>query len=91
MMAMLKENHGPFDGTDGDAWVASVDNAGLIWQQCIGGSSKDDAHCIIRTSDGGYAVTGHAESLDGDFSDKPDGHFGFVVKLDNGGNIIWKQ
>jgi hypothetical protein len=88
--------HGPFITGIlhyGDAWIGSVDNAGLIWQRCLGGSEMEAATCVIKTSDGNYVATGWTNSHDYDFLDNhgKDNSDAWVAKFDNNGNIIWKK
>ncbi len=80
-------NHG-----GGDAWVVEINDTGAVeWQDCLGGTSDDEAFSIISTSDGGFAVAGYTNSNDGDVS----GYFGnqdiWVVKLDLSGGIEWQK
>jgi gliding motility-associated-like protein len=56
------QNKGGFD-----IWVIKTDAVGeLVWQQSYGGSSPEDAYCIIETNDGGFLLTGLTVSTDGD-------------------------
>ncbi|WP_128694285.1 PKD domain-containing protein, partial [Methanoculleus taiwanensis] len=80
-------NHG-----DADAWVVKLDAAGdIAWQQCLGGSSNDDAQSIQQTSDDGYIVTGVTWSTDGDVSGNHGGSDAWVVKVDATGDIAWQK
>jgi hypothetical protein len=46
-----------------DMWVFTIDkNGNLTAQKCYGGSSTEFGMCVIRTSDGGYAIFGHTNS-----------------------------
>ncbi len=84
------ENHGA-----SDYWIVKLDSSGNIqWQKSLGGNAADEAHSIIQTSDGGYAVAGISSSNDGDVS----GHNGnttysdyWIVKLDTSGNLQWEN
>ena len=40
------------------------------WVKNYGGSGEDTGQAIIRTSDGGFAILGFSNSLDGDIQDK---------------------
>ena len=83
-------NHGAYD-----AWVLSLDTAGsILWQKCLGGSIGDNALSIINTTDGGYAITGSTNSIDGDVSGKHGGvdtNDFWVVKLNSAGSIQWQK
>jgi hypothetical protein len=87
-------NDGDVSGNHGltDAWVLGLDKDGnKLWQKSLGGSSYDAANSITTTLDGGYAIAGYTHSNDGDVS----GHLGiadaWVVKLDQGGSILWQK
>lgn len=78
-------NHGQEDW-----WLVKFDAYGnLIWQRSLGGSSSDYGHCVISTSDGGYAVAGTANSNDGDVVENNGSVDAWFVKLSNGGEIEW--
>jgi len=50
-----------------DYWIVKLNATGeLQWEYTYGGSKNDEAHAILQTQDGGYAVTGTTESNDGD-------------------------
>lgn len=87
--------HGPFNipGPEGDAWIASGNSYGIAWQKCLGGSGDDGANCIIRTSDGGYAVCGWTSSHDGDFSDNQNTVYGdaWIARFDENGVLLWEK
>ncbi len=75
-----------------DMWVVKTDSKGVIeWQKALGGSGDDQAHSIIQTSDGGYAVAGYTSSTDGDVTGLQGGHDMWVVKLSVAGAIVWQK
>lgn len=63
----------------------------IEWQTAIGGSATDRASHVRRTLDGGYLVTGHTMSNDGDVSGNHGGFDLWVVKLDRNGQFDWKR
>ena len=66
----------------GDVCVAKLDKRGnLVWDKTFGGSENDEAHSIIQTEDGGYAVVGWTKSKGTGNSDI------WVIKLDENGNL----
>ncbi len=87
------------DGGFLDAWIIKLDSSGKFeWQKCIGGGklnnfgSETIASSIIQTSDGGYAVAGTTNSIDGDFLGKNHGHEdAWAANLDVVGNIKWLE
>lgn len=63
----------------------------IEWSKCYGGTSYDVAKSIQQTTDGGYIVTGHAYSTNGDVVNAQQGGNFWVVKLDSAGNIVWQK
>jgi hypothetical protein len=75
-----------------DCWVVKLDASGkLVWQKCLGGSSWDSANSIQQTADGGYVVAGSTGSNNGDVNGNRGSCDGWVVKLDQPGNIVWQK
>jgi len=65
-----------------DVWIVKLDKRGdLVWDKTFGGSENDEAHSIIQTDDGGYAVAGWTKSKGTGNSDV------WVIKLDENGNL----
>jgi hypothetical protein len=63
----------------------------IQWQKSLGGTSNEQAFFIRQTADGGYIVTGIADSFDGDIT----GHHllwdCWLVKLSSAGTIEWQK
>ncbi len=78
-----------------DYWVVKLDNTGNIqWQKCYGGDNNDEAYYVQLTPDGGYVVTGFAESNNGDLScnaSVPGTYDAWTIKLNSTGAIEWKK
>jgi len=65
-----------------DVWIVKLNkNGDLLWDKTFGGSENDEAHSIIQTEDGGYAVAGWTKSKGAGNSDV------WVIKLDENGNL----
>lgn len=65
-----------------DVWIIKLNKRGdLVWDRTFGGSENDEAHSIVQTEDGGYAVAGWTESKGAGNSDV------WVIKLDENGNL----
>ena len=80
-------NHG-----GGDAWVVKLNDTGsIMWKKALGGSDFEWAYAIQQTTDGGYIVTGFAESNDGDISGNHGAWDAWVVKLSDTGSIMWQR
>lgn len=75
-----------------DVWVVKINNTGTIqWQKSLGGTKTELGYEIIQTSDGGYLQSAWSESNDGDVTDNHGQMDGWLVKLDNSGNIQWQK
>lgn len=80
-------NHGEYD-----CWIVKINASGAIqWQKTLGGTGDEYANEIQLTIDGGYILTGHTGSNNGDVSGLR-GSFDFwVVKLSISGTIEWQK
>ncbi len=75
-----------------DYWLLKFDAAGnLEWNRTYGGSGQDLGQSLVQTSDGGYALTGYAQSADGDGSNNEGFHDNWIIKLDALGDIEWEK
>ncbi|MBT8187261.1 MAG: hypothetical protein HKP38_10305 [Croceitalea sp.] len=64
----------------------------LVWFKTIGGSGEDTAQAIIQTSDGGLAILGHTNSIDGDIVDKSlEVNDYWLIKMNVDGNLQWNK
>ncbi|WP_190810519.1 hypothetical protein [Flagellimonas sp. S3867] len=62
------------------------------WIKNFGGTGEDTAQSVIQTSDGGYAVLGFSNSIDGDIVGKTtDVNDYWLLKLDAEGNLMWNK
>ena len=89
------------DSTDGDVagnhgwediWVVKLNATGdLVWQRCLGGTSRDEAGDLRPTADGGYIVAGDAWSTDGDVTGNHGGNGDvWVARLTASGGLVWQ-
>lgn len=75
-----------------DFWIVKLSSNGdLLWQKTLGGSGSDRAYSIIQSDDGNYIVVGYTDSDDGDVSVAHGELDGWVVKLNNSGELLWEQ
>lgn len=89
----VTQHHG--DAERGDFWIVCLDAFGVVrWQRSLGGSSYEEAHAMVRTSDGNIVVAGESRSNDGDVT----GHHGsedfadaWIVKINVSGAIMWQH
>lgn len=64
----------------------------LKWVKTFGGSEEDIAHDVIATQDGGFAVLGNTQSVDGDVGEKTRaGSDLLLLKYDAQGQLEWYQ
>ena len=57
-----------------------------------GGSLNEIGKAVVATPDGGFAVLGSAQSLDGDLEGKGDDSFDFwLLRFDAQGNLLWEE
>ncbi len=69
-----------------DAYLIKTDCYGNeIWNKTFGGSSKDGCRDIKQTQDGGYILTGYADSYG------YPGHDYWIIKTDEFGQEQWSQ
>lgn len=62
----------------------------VAWVKSYGGSGEDTAQSIIQTLDGGYAILGFSNSMNGDLAGKTtDVNDYWLLKLDEEGNLSW--
>jgi len=75
-----------------DFWVVKTYPNGILeWQRSFGGSGDDEAKSIIQTSDGGFAIAGMTNSIDGDITDPRGGTDFWVVKTYPNGTLEWQS
>lgn len=75
-----------------DFTVIKTDALGnLQWQQTYGGTAIDNAACIKQIPSGGYLIAGSTNSIDGDVPQNHGGIDGWVIKIDDSGNLVWSK
>ncbi|AXT57259.1 hypothetical protein D1815_16460 [Aquimarina sp. AD1] len=64
----------------------------IEWSKTFGGSNEDSAVSVVETLDGGYAIAGFTQSLDGDIIDKTatDSDY-WLLKLNQNGDLLWSK
>jgi hypothetical protein len=64
----------------------------VSWIKTLGGSGDDTAQAVVPTADGGYAILGFTNSLDGDIQDKDLAVNDYwLIKLDAEGRLEWNK
>ena len=58
----------------------------------LGGSKNESAKAVISTTDGGYAVLGHTQSMNGDVTNKQNESYDFwILKYDVSNQLQWQK
>ncbi|MFD0795957.1 hypothetical protein ACFQZJ_00680 [Maribacter chungangensis] len=64
----------------------------VAWIKTVGGTGEETAQAIITTTDGGYAVLGFTNSIDGDIDGKSTAVNDYLLlKFDGQGNLEWNN
>jgi hypothetical protein len=82
------------DGTPGETTNPPITGfqGEIEWLKTLGGSQEDAAQDIAMTSDGGYAIVGFTESINGDITDHTSEQNDYwVARLDADGNLLWNK
>ena len=67
-------------------------NIEATFVKTYGGSKNDSAQSIVATMDGGYAVLGFTQSMDGDITDKQNESFDYwVLKFNAEDELQWQK
>lgn len=75
-----------------DFWVIKVDSEGaLVWERTFGGSGIETASDIARSPEGGYLVTGHSFSRDGDRGTALGEADIWLLRLSENGELLWER
>ncbi|HEY0066217.1 MAG TPA: T9SS type A sorting domain-containing protein [Flavisolibacter sp.] len=75
-----------------DIWIVKMTSSGAIqWQKAFGGSGNEFVRKMIYLPDGGAAIMGITNSVNGDITD-PRGHGDiWVFRIDASGNLLWSK
>ncbi|MGB4743540.1 MAG: hypothetical protein WBH49_07905 [Flavobacteriaceae bacterium] len=58
----------------------------------LGGSKNESAQAVVNTTDGGYAILGHAQSMDGDLLNKSNESYDYwLLKFDATNQLQWQK
>ena len=87
-------NDGDVTGNHGgnDMWAVKLsENGNIEWQRALGGTSEEYGQSIQQTVDGGFIATGFVNSNNGDITGNHGGRDLWVIKLSEGGNLLWQK
>lgn len=83
---------GCYDGEIAFNPITNSSDGSLDRALTFGGTKNDVGQAVIATIDGGFAVLGHTQSMDGDVTDKINESFDFwLLKFDAGANLQWSK
>ena len=75
-----------FGAGGGDYWILKLTPSGQVeWQRTYGGALDERAKSILPADDGGYLVSGYADSFGAGESDF------WILKLNSSGDIEWQR
>jgi len=75
-----------------DVWIVKTNAFGVIeWQKVYGGTEDELAYAVVPTDDGGFMVTGSANSTDFDVTGNHGENDFWILKLDGSGNLEWQK
>lgn len=78
-----------------DGWVMKLDASGnIVWQKLLGGSADDILYSARQTTDGGYIISGDANSTNSGTLTGVTNNGGldaWIIKLDASGNTVWQK
>ncbi len=94
LVGTSKSNDGDTESNNGDEdyWLLKIDETGNIqWSQNYGGLMTDRPRELKALADGSFVILGSSNSEDGDFANNYGYFDGWVMKVDESGNIEWSQ
>jgi hypothetical protein len=75
-----------FGAGDYDAYIVKFSkNGSYLWSKTAGGTNYDIASCVIKTTDGGFALAGSTRSFGASNGDM------WILKFDAGGSLLWNK
>jgi hypothetical protein len=84
-----------FNCSSNEENTKTTDNSeeeGIGFIKTFGGSLNESAQSITKTIDGGYAILGHTQSMDGDIQNKLNESFDYwLLKFDSNNNLQWQK
>lgn len=95
LVGFTESNDGDVSGnhsSDYDGWVIKTDASGnLQWQKCLGGTDQDGFFKVIQLSNSNFVIAGYAFSNDYDISDAHGKDDGWLVSLNQDGDLLWSR
>ncbi len=83
----VSNNYGGVDG-----WMVKIDGLGnIIWERNYGGSGGDRFYAAVLHSNQTFFIGGSSSSQDGDINNSIGSGDGWILNIDQSGNILWEQ
>lgn len=77
---------------DWDLFLIKINSDGeILWKKTYGGSGDDFGFSLRETPEGGFVLLGYSNSQDGDVPPTQGYHDNWIIKIDAGGEPIWKK
>ena len=78
---------------DNNDSIISIDTSIEIdFIKTLGGTKNESAKAITKTSDGGYAILGHTQSMDSDVTNKSNESYDYwLLKFDQNNSLQWQK
>lgn len=77
---------------DENVFVARFESTGInSWTKTFGGTSFDNAAAITPAHGGGFIMSGHTQSNNGDVSGNKGDYDIWLLKIDDNGNKLWQK
>ena len=77
---------------DNDSPIPQKTGVEIDFTTTLGGSKNESAQAVINTTDGGYAILGHAQSMDGDVTNKSNESYDYwLLKYDATNQLQWQK
>jgi len=82
----VETNQGEFD-----IWIIELDpSGGLLWERSYGGSGAEFGSFVIDAGGNGFVLGGNSNSDDGDVGSNNGDRDAWVLRVDDGGNLLWE-
>ncbi|MDB2493424.1 hypothetical protein N9X15_04635 [Flavobacteriaceae bacterium] len=77
---------------DNDSSIPNGQEKEIDFITTLGGSKNESAQAVVNTTDGGYAILGHAQSMDGDVLNKSNESYDYwLLKFDATNQLQWQK
>ena len=72
--------------------IVTIDTIEIDFAKTLGGTKNESAQAVVTTADGGYAILGYAQSMDGAIANKSNESFDYwLLKYDQNDMLQWQK